>query len=537
MDRYGIDPRAVCPASGWRIERVAGPSPLFGANGMRFGPDGRLFVAQAFGSQVSAIDVSSGVCEPVVPVGGEIVAPDDLAFDSRGILYATEVMSARVSARFPDGSTRVVAHDVPSANGITVERDRIFMDEFRPEGRLFELFPDGRAPRQIARGLPMPNALALGPDGHLYFPAVAAGEVWRVPVEGGLPERFVDGLDHPTAVKFDSRGRLHAVQAGSGEVTRIDLPGRSKTRLAKVRPGIDNFAFSADGRLFLSHFVDGGVAEITADGAERAIVAPGFIGPMGIAVDSDGRVFVADGLSVAVIDADGSCSRAGHLLQAGFPGFVRGIAFSPKGVLHLTNSAGDVVTYRPGRAAESLATRLGELYGIAISLDGAVLVADAAEGKVVRIDPDGGTSVFAKGLSRPKGVAVGSDGAVFVAESGKGRVVRVDGESTPVIDGLGDPHGLALQAGVLHVVDRARKSLVGFSLERREAKTFATDLPVGEAPGVVPAELPGLPGMIPGPIGTFTGVAAGLDGSIYVAADGEGSVIRVSRASLPGGRR
>ena len=53
---------------------------LFGANGMRVGPDSRLYVAQAFGSQVSAIDVTSGALTTISPIGGSIVAPDDLAF-------------------------------------------------------------------------------------------------------------------------------------------------------------------------------------------------------------------------------------------------------------------------------------------------------------------------------------------------------------------------------------------------------------------------------------------------------------------------
>ena len=47
----------VSAAKGWAVSRITPPSALFGANGMRVGPDGRLYVAQAFGSQVSAIDV------------------------------------------------------------------------------------------------------------------------------------------------------------------------------------------------------------------------------------------------------------------------------------------------------------------------------------------------------------------------------------------------------------------------------------------------------------------------------------------------
>src|ERR1700730_11223717 len=94
-------PSTVGTCKGWNVSRITAPSMLFGANGMRVGPDGRLYVAQAFGSQVSAIDVASGAVTTISPVGGPIVAPDDLAFDSRGILYITEVMSERVCARSP----------------------------------------------------------------------------------------------------------------------------------------------------------------------------------------------------------------------------------------------------------------------------------------------------------------------------------------------------------------------------------------------------------------------------------------------------
>ena len=129
------------------------------------------------------------------------------------------------------------------------------MDECRPGGRLFELYPDGREPRVIAENLPLPNALSVGPDGKLYFPQIAAGEIWRCPLEGGAPERFMDGFAVPTAVKFDRNGLLTTTQAASGEVTRIDIQSGEKTVVANVRPGIDNLAFADDNRLFISHFV------------------------------------------------------------------------------------------------------------------------------------------------------------------------------------------------------------------------------------------------------------------------------------------
>src|SRR5579863_7348520 len=231
-------------AQGWKLTRLTQPSTLFGANGMRVGPDGRLYVAQAFGSQVSALDLGDGSVSTISPIGGAIVGPDDLAFDSHGVMYATEVMSERVCARSPNGDIRIIADNVPGANGITAYQDRLFMDECRPGGRLFELFPDGRAPRQIAENLPLPNALSVGPDGNIYFPAIGANEIWRVPIAGGKPERFVGDLAVPTAVKFNSKGSLLSTQGASGEILKFDLPGANRSVVAKVRPGIDNFALT-----------------------------------------------------------------------------------------------------------------------------------------------------------------------------------------------------------------------------------------------------------------------------------------------------
>src|SRR6185312_16820802 len=82
-------------ADGWRFERLTAPSRLFGANGLRTGPDGRVYIAQVTGSQISALDLETGRLEAVSAKGGDIIAPDDVAFDTDGVLYATEVMDGR----------------------------------------------------------------------------------------------------------------------------------------------------------------------------------------------------------------------------------------------------------------------------------------------------------------------------------------------------------------------------------------------------------------------------------------------------------
>jgi sugar lactone lactonase YvrE len=109
-------------SDGWRLERLTAPSRLFGANGLRTGPDGRVYVAQVTGSQISALDLETGRLDNVSAKGGDIIAPDDVAFDPSGNLYATEVMDGRVSVLEAGGRTRVLRDDLPCANGITVHQ-------------------------------------------------------------------------------------------------------------------------------------------------------------------------------------------------------------------------------------------------------------------------------------------------------------------------------------------------------------------------------------------------------------------------------
>ena len=48
--------------------------------------------------------------------------------------------------------------------------------------------------------------------------------------------------------------------------------------------------------------------------------------------------------------------------------------------------------------------------------------------------------------------------------------------------------------------------------------------------GAAPQALVGVAGFLPGPILPFAGVAAGADGTIYVAGDGEGSILALRRS-------
>ena len=68
------------------------------------------------------------------------------------------------------------------------------------------------------------------------------------------------------------------------------------------------------------------------------------------------------------------------------------------------------------------------------------------------------TTVYAEGLSSPDGLAFGPDGLLYVAEETPGRVSQVDaaGVVTPVLTGLVNPEGVAFDtSGNLYVVEDA----------------------------------------------------------------------------------
>ena len=225
------------------MERLTPPSRLFGANGLRTGPDGRIYIAQVTGSQISALDVGSGQLETISPKGGDIIAPDDVAFGPRGDLYATEVMDGRVSVRGTDGHTRVLRGDVPSANGITVHQGRLFIGECREGGRLLELDLNGGAPRVLLDNVPSPNAMEVGPDGLLYFPVMGANEIWRIDLDGGAPETVASGLGRAGfgEVRFGGPHRLDPGAQRPGVAhrsahRRADGPGRPQPGPGQLRP-------------------------------------------------------------------------------------------------------------------------------------------------------------------------------------------------------------------------------------------------------------------------------------------------------------
>lgn len=533
MSRYGNRP---VDSVRWVPRRLNPPNPLWGSNGVAFGPDGRLYVAQFLAGQISAVDPATGDVEVVVPMDGPVQSPDDLAFGADGSMYIADLVPGRVWRRSPAGEYTLVSGDVANPNGITCVGDRLFVNEMKPDGRLMELFPHGGAPRVLTEGLALGNAMQLGPDGHLYYPHMMSGpnplltgQVWRIPPDGGVPEVVADDVHQPVAVRFDRGGVLHVLSRGpEGIVTRIDLHGDgSRTLVTSGVVGLDNAAFDAENRMFVSSYASGGVTEMHPDGRTREIVPRGLDGPYGVTVDLGGRVYAADHYRVASPEP----SREGGVTTLSLLHFSHGIVADGE-LLHLTSQFGQVQAYDPRDG--TLRERAGGLrrpLGIAVAPDGSLVVAESGAGRVVAVGEDDAIGVLADGLDRPADVAFDGEGRCYVSDEGAGAVLRIEAHAPPtvVVDGLDAPQGLAVLGEELFTVETGRRGLRAVSLVTGETRTDAEDLPVGAPPGVVPGAEPALfaHGM-PGMARRFAGLAVTPGGALLLSGNGEGTVLELT---------
>ncbi|RZK00927.1 MAG: gluconolaconase [Novosphingobium sp.] len=512
---------------GWTLDRLTRPSRLFSANGLHTGKDGRVYIASVGGSQVSAIDVDTAEIEVISPMGGAIIGPDDLTFDDEGNLYVTEITENKVKVLRPNGTSEVLA-DLRVANPITFHQGRLIAGELHYGGQIVEVNRGGGIERVIADNVPMANAFQVGPDGKLYFPAQAANEIWRVDLDGGEPEVVVKDLGVPDSVKFHPDGYIVSTQVHSGQVLKIDPRTGAKEVLADIGPGLDNVAFVGN-RTFVSH-ITGSIHEIVAPGQAKPLVEKGMQWPLGLAVAEDGELFIADGGFTYTLQPGGEPELAGMLFSPGFPGWVRDVAAAGAGEWIVTTANGDVARFRPAaEESEMLAQGYDRLMGVDVASSGAVVFAEMPTGRLLSVE-GGNVSELARGLDQPMGVAVGPDGAVYVAEAGAGRVTKVAGGKTEtVIDGLGTPEGLAIVGGKLYVVDTDSKQVIESDLAGGNRRAIGANLPVGAPAGIIPKQL-GSVGDMCGPMTTFAGLAAGGDGTIYVAGAAEGSVLALRPA-------
>jgi sugar lactone lactonase YvrE len=149
-----------------------------------------------------------------------------------------------------------------------------------------------------ADGVETPDDLAFGPDGSLYWTAIATGQVGRRTPDGA----FSSVAQLPAGVNpitFSPDGRLFVglCLLGAG-LFEVDPTGSTAPRSIRDFPGercaTNGFDFGPDGLLYGPRFFESEVVSINVDSGEMLTVADGFGVPSAAKFDHAQRLHVID---------------------------------------------------------------------------------------------------------------------------------------------------------------------------------------------------------------------------------------------------
>jgi sugar lactone lactonase YvrE/enterochelin esterase-like enzyme len=147
-----------------------------GANGMMFGPDGRLYAGATRTRQIVAYDASGKA-----QILAEDMPSNDLAVSVKGDLYFTDTANKKVWLLPKGGKPRVVDEGIESPNGVLFSPDQSLLYVSDYVGQLswaFQIQPDGSlAHKQRYFYVHMPDAatrsgadgMAADADGRVYI--------------------------------------------------------------------------------------------------------------------------------------------------------------------------------------------------------------------------------------------------------------------------------------------------------------------------------------------------------------------------------
>ena len=200
------------------------PSDSIG-NGVRFAVDGQsFFVADYTGHNVLRVDLASRKVTTVAH-NPAMNQPNDLAIAPSGTLYASDPDWSNDTGQIwrisMDGTTKLVAPDMGTTNGIDVSPDgkRLYVnesvqrniwefdiaeDESLTNKRLFRKFDD--------HGF---DGMRFDVDGNLYVTRYGKGTVVKLSPDGEVLQEIPVLGSRPSNLCFGGPGRLHGVRYGS----------------------------------------------------------------------------------------------------------------------------------------------------------------------------------------------------------------------------------------------------------------------------------------------------------------------------------
>jgi sugar lactone lactonase YvrE len=258
-----LDTTATCPDQ----------TPPIAANGIVAYHD-RLVIADGTGGQIVVVDPATGAIRARYgPAQGVTTPPDDLAVAGDGTIYWTGPYTGVVGRILPDGTGSIVATVGLGANPIALTGDgQLLVGRFLQGRGLLRIDPRTGTVTTVSPTLSL-NAFAVGPDGRLYAPDSLGGALVAVDPARGTKTVVARGLTLPTAAKLSPDGRTaYVVSNLPAAVHTVTLAtGRATTVRARLTALADDVAVAADGHLYVTAFNQPTFTDVAPDGSSRKV--------------------------------------------------------------------------------------------------------------------------------------------------------------------------------------------------------------------------------------------------------------------------
>ncbi|MEJ2581965.1 MAG: hypothetical protein P8127_10100 [Acidobacteriota bacterium] len=378
---------------------------LPGTFGLRFGPDGNLYVCSMAG--IAVLDVNLGQMVDLIGPERGVNGPEDVNFGPDGSMYWSQMFTGEIGRMTPDGTVtmQMIGFGV---NSIVFSADgRMFVTEPWNTDTLYEIDPTfDEPPELIAQGLGGLKNPEFGPDGLMYGALMMQAQVVKIDVGVVQPivETIADDIPGPFNVKFGPDDMLYVLERTGFTVQRMDPATGAHSTYAELPFGPDSIAFAPTGALFVTSYSDGLVAVVMPDGSVQTVVPGGLTLPSGISVKQrvDGEsVFVGNLFSLH--EYDGATGEMLSIDRFHFPpiGFGGALSVANAGEnLVLTNffPTGRVQVWSPDTGEVVTDSFDFPVVVNAIAFGDDLIVVDLGmgegEARVVRVG-EGGTTVLA----------------------------------------------------------------------------------------------------------------------------------------------
>ncbi len=451
--------------------------------------NGQLFTTWATGGYVIVFDTDGNYIRHWGG-GGELDDPHGIAVGNNGWVYIAETGGDLVKVYDQDGNHQFEWGGTGIGNDQLNRPERLWADDW---DRIFVADTDND------------RVEVFDQDGN-YLHTIGQGY-----------GSDLEQMNNPNGVAVSHDGFVYVTDRDNNRIQRwFDPPGQNGSIGLPMQPGTGGAAEIYDDDGDSNHVGWCYECGDPGGGGGLQVIADGLEGPHQLAFGYGG-LFVTDELGGTIwkIAPDGTISE----FVTGLTG-PSGIAFSPDGVLHVSDDDHRVVSYDTDgtehlvldpAAMPDDAAPLENPNAIAFDAAGNLFIANADDGTISKLDADGVTftRMFATGFALPQGLVVDDSGNLWVADQ-FGNITELDPDS-------GIPTGSVLATG--------NNNDGGLAFRSDEQAFYMPSLGddgivlrVVEEPFTVEDCLGGMQYPI--------GVAIGLDGWIYVADYAAGQVLR-----------